>query len=411
MNDLSEGNEMLDNNTDDTILNRERALEVCDAVNLTRVLVGIESTDPGVFEGEIAGFVCDWFDHRGIETVREEVLPGRFNVMARIPGICEGPALVFICHMDTVVAGDGWLGEYPPFGAVMKDGKIYGRGACDMKSGLACAMTVFACMASLRRRLQYPLVFIGTVDEEDFMRGSEAAIRSGWVTEKDWILDMEPTGGQIQVAHKGRTWFEITVEGITAHAGTPWKGADAVACISEAICEMRRGILACPSHEDLGISTVTFGQIEGGYRPYVVPDRARVWIDMRLVPPMNQEKAEELVQTALDHACLQVPGCRGSYVVTGSRPTVEKDPDSLLLARLKEAADEVTGQETVISTFPGYTDTAVISGILGNHSCMSYGPGDLEMAHKPNEYVECADIERCENVIRRLAEKMVFDCE
>lgn len=407
MNHMNGVDEMMSNNSDALVPWRERALEVCDAVGLTRVLVGIESTDPGVFEGEIAGFVCDWFSFRGIETVREEVLPGRFNVMARIPGVCEGPALVFICHMDTVVAGDGWSEEFPPFGAVMKDGKIYGRGACDMKSGLACAMTVFARMAACRRRLQYPLVFIGTMDEEDFMRGSEAAIRSGWVTEKDWILDMEPTNGQIQVAHKGRTWFEVTVEGITAHAGTPWKGADAVACISETICEIRRGILACPSHEDLGVSTVTFGQIEGGYRPYVVPDRAKVWIDMRLVPPMNLEKAEELVQTALDHACRQVPGCRGSYVVTGSRPPVEKDPDSLLLARLKEAADEITGQETVISTFPGYTDTAVISGILGNHNCMSYGPGDLEMAHKPDEYVRCADIERCEKVIRRLAEKMV----
>lgn len=384
------------------------ALAASDAVSLTRELVRIESTDPGAFEGQISEFVCDWFDQREIETVREEVLPGRFNVMAKIPGMEEGPALVFICHMDTVVVGDGWSEEFPPFGAVMKKGRIYGRGACDMKSGLACAMTVFARMAACRRRLRNPLVFIGTVDEEDFMRGSEAAIRSGWVTERDWILDMEPTNGQIQVAHKGRTWFEITVEGITAHAGTPWKGADAIACISETICEIRRRILVCPFHEDLGVSTVTFGQIEGGYRPYVVPDRARVWVDMRLVPPMNREKAEVLVQEALEHACREVPGCKGCYVVTGSRPPVEKDPDSLLLAGLKEAADEVTGRETVISTFPGYTDTAVIAGILGNHDCMSYGPGNLEMAHKPNEYVECADIERCEKVLWQLAEKMCF---
>ncbi|MDO5410819.1 MAG: M20 family metallopeptidase [Lachnospiraceae bacterium] len=398
-----------------------------DAVLLIRELVGIDSTDPGAFEGEISEFVCDWFARRGIETVRDEVLPGRFNVMARIEGRRKGPALVFICHMDTVVAGDGWSELTPPFGAVDRGGRIYGRGACDMKSGLACAMTVFAGMAekisegfggksaeipdvkSVEVFLpEFPFVFIGTVDEEDFMRGAEAAIKRGWVSKQDWILDMEPTNGQIQVAHKGRTWFEMTVKGVTAHAGTPWKGADAVACISEAVCEIRREILACPSHEDLGSSTVTFGQIEGGYRPYVVPDRAKAWIDMRLVPPMNTEKAEILVKNALFHACQTVKGCHAEYVITGSRPPVEKDPDSVLLLNLKDAADEITGKDTVISTFPGYTDTAVIAGILGNHNCMSYGPGDLEMAHKPNEYVECADILRCQAVLWRLAEKMCF---
>lgn len=379
-----------------------------ETIALTQSLVRINSTDPGAYEGEISQFICSWFAERGIQTTKEEVLPGRFNVMARLDGYREGPALVFICHMDTVVAGDGWSEEYPPFGAILKDGKIYGRGACDMKSGLACAMMAFYRMSIRRRRPEYPLIFIGTVDEEDFMSGAEAAIQSGWVSKEDWILDMEPTNGQIQVAHKGRTWFEITMEGVTAHAGTPWKGADAIAGLSEAICEIRRGIQNCPPHRDMGMSTVTFGQIEGGYRPYVVPDHAKVWVDMRLVPPTDQEAAEKLVQKALDRACEAVPGCKGSYKITGSRPAVEKHPDSLLLEKLKESVEQVTGRDTAVSFFPGYTDTAVIAGILGNRNCMSYGPGNLELAHKPNEYVECADIIRCEQVLEVLAENMVF---
>lgn len=139
---------------------------------------------------------------------RQEVLPGRFNLMAELPGPEEEPALVWICHMDTVVVGEGWTRD--PFGAEEEHGLLYGRGACDMKSGLACALSAFAKTAAAvaeGRKLCRRLVFIGSVDEEDFMRGSEAAIAAGWVRRQDWVLDTEPTDGQIQVAHKGRTWF------------------------------------------------------------------------------------------------------------------------------------------------------------------------------------------------------------
>ena len=171
-----------------------------------------------------------------------------------------------------------------------------------MKSGLACALTAFSgILKKVGRGMRpvRPLVFIGTVDEEDFMRGVEAAIRWGWATKQDWYLDTEPTDGQIQVAHKGRLWFELTMEGITAHASNPWKGADAIAAMAEAVSLIRRRIKDCPAHHDLGISTVTFGQIEGGYRPYVVPDRCRVWIDMRLVPPTDTAAAKRIMDCLL----------------------------------------------------------------------------------------------------------------
>ena len=280
-----------------------------------------------------------------------------------------------------------------------------------MKSGLACALTAFSGIlkkVGQGARPARPLVFIGTVDEEDFMRGVEAAIRWGWATKQDWYLDTEPTDGQIQVAHKGRLWFELTMEGITAHASNPWKGADAIAAMAEAVSLIRRRIKDCPAHHDLGISTVTFGQIEGGYRPYVVPDRCRVWIDMRLVPPTDTAAAKRIMDEAVRTAQDEVPGVKGSYVVTGDRPYVEKDDQSPLLAALRRAALEVTGREAEVGSFNGYTDTAVIAGTLGNHNCMSYGPGSLELAHKPNESVPFEDVRRCGWVLGRLAEDVVF---
>lgn len=380
-----------------------------DAMELTMKLVRIDSTDPGACEGEIGTFIFQYLKDLGVPVIKKEVLPGRFNIMAKVEGEEDAPALVYICHMDTVTTGEGWT--VSPFGAEVIRGRIYGRGACDMKSGLACALSAFTSMALKARNGKKPgrsLVFIGTVDEEDFMRGAEAAIADGWVSKDSWVLDTEPTNGQIEVAHKGRTWFEITVNGITAHASTPWKGADAIAAMAEIIAAIRRRIAACPVHPDLGASTVTFGQIEGGYRPYVVPDSCRVGIDMRLVPPTDTAGAAAIVEDAIAAATKEIPGITAAYQITGNRPYVEKDEQSPLLNALSRACEEVTGEPAPVSFFPGYTDTAVIAGTLGNHNCMSYGPGDLELAHKPDEYVPCEDILRCEEVLTRLADNLLF---
>lgn len=393
------------------------------AWRLTQGLVRIDSSDPGAYEGEIEqhikGLVEAYIaklDSPALDAaeVRElEVLPGRRNLMVTVPGLSDEPPLVYICHMDTVTLGDGWDADIPPLGAIVCDDKLYGRGACDMKGGLACAIA--ALVHTLERVAAVDALphrgfsLICSVDEEDFMRGSEAAIDAGWVGSREWVLDTEPTDGQIQVAHKGRTWFEIEMTGVTAHASQPWKGADAVAAMSEVVCALRHAFAALPVHDELGPSTVTFGQIEGGYRPYVVPDHAKVWVDMRLTPPTDTAAATRMVEQAIAGAEAAVPGCHGSYTVTGDRPAIERDPGSPLLAALKRAADDVTGADTTVGFFTGYTDTAVIAGKTGNRNCMSYGPGSLSLAHKPNEYVPHADIVRCQNVLIALADNALWD--
>ena len=393
------------------------------AWRLAQDLVRIDSSDPGAYEGAIERYIktmvgerLERLNHPALDAVRIEeleVLPGRRNLMVTVPSLSDEPRLVYICHMDTVTLGDGWDADIAPLGAVVCNDKLYGRGACDMKGGLACAITALvhalervAAEGELPRR---GFSLICSVDEEDFMRGSEAAIDAGWVGSREWVLDTEPTDGQIQVAHKGRTWFEIEMTGVTAHASQPWKGADAVAAMAEAVCALRNAFAALPVHEELGPSTITFGQIEGGYRPYVVPDHAKVWVDMRLTPPTDTAAATRMVEQAIAGAEAAVPGCHGSYAVTGDRPAIERDPGSPLLAALKRAADDVTGAETTVGFFTGYTDTAVIAGKTGNRNCMSYGPGSLALAHKPNEYVPHADIVRCQNVLIALADNTLWD--
>lgn len=393
------------------------------AWRLAQDLVKIDSSDPGAYEGEIEqhikGLVEAYIaklDSPALDAaeVRElEVLPGRRNLMITVPGVSDEPQLVYICHMDTVTLGDGWDADIAPLGAVVRNDKLYGRGACDMKGGLACAIAALvhtleriAAKGALPHR---GFSLICSVDEEDFMRGSEAAIDAGWIGSREWVLDIEPTDEQIQVAHKGRTWFEIEMAGVTAHASQPWKGADAVAAMAEVVCSLRRAFAALPAHDELGPSTITFGQIEGGYRPYVVPDRAKVWVDMRLTPQTDTAAATRMVEQAIAGAEAAVPGCHGSYTVTGDRPAIERNPSSPLLAALKRAADDVTDADTTVGFFTGYTDTAVIAGKTGNHNCMSYGPGSLALAHKPNEYVPHADIVRCQNVLIALVDNTLWD--
>lgn len=395
------------------------------AWRLAQDLVKIDSSDPGAYEGEIEQHIKGLVEAYiakldspvlGAAEVRElEVLPGRHNLMITVPGMSDEPRLVYICHMDTVTLGDGWDAGIPPLGAIVRDDKLYGRGACDMKGGLACAIAALvhvleriAASGELPRR---GFSLICSVDEEDFMRGSEAAINAGWVGSREWVLDTEPTDGQIQVAHKGRTWFEIEMAGVTAHASQPWKGSDAVAAMAEVVCALRRSFMTLPVHDELGPSTITFGQTEGGYRPYVVPDNAKVWVDMRLTPPTDTAAAVRMVEQAIAGAEAAVPGCHGSYTVTGDRPAIERDPGSPLLAALKHAADSVTGADTTVGFFTGYTDTAVIAGKTGNRNCMSYGPGSLALAHKPNEYVPHADIVRCQQVLIALANNTLWGAD
>lgn len=392
------------------------------AWRLAQELVRIDSSDPGAYESEIEHFIKGLIEQQlaqldspvldAVQIAELEVLPGRRNLMVTVPGLSDEPRLVYICHMDTVTLGDGWDAGIPPLGAIVRDDKLYGRGACDMKGGLACAIAALvhtlervAADGALPRR---GFSLICSVDEEDVMRGSEAAIAAGWVGSHEWVLDTEPTDGQIQVAHKGRTWFEIEITGVTAHASQPWKGADAVAAMAEAVCALRHAFTALPVHDELGPSTITFGQIEGGHRPYVVPDHAKVWVDMRLTPLTDTAAATRMVEQAIAGAETAVPGCHGSYTVTGDRPAIERDPSSPLLAALKRTADDATDADTTVGFFTGYTDTAVIAGKTGNRNCMSYGPGSLALAHKPNEYVPHADIVRCQNVLIALVDNTLW---
>lgn len=381
--------------------------EAREEVRLTQEMVRIESSNPGTYEGAIAGFVYDWLRRNtSARVIREPVHPGRDNIVAVLRGASRAHDLTYICHMDTMPAGEGW--DRPPFGAEIAGGRLYGRGACDMKAGLAAAMIAFRNISRLGKPLAFDFQLIATVNEEDAMTGAEQAVRDGYVNADSYVLDAEPTDSRIQAGHKGKTWFELTTRGRTCHASMPQRGCDAIAAMAEIITRIKRGVAELPVHPEMGPCTAVFGTIQGGWNPYIVPDVCRATLDMRLTPPTTNAQSIALVQKAAAEGLAAVPGAVCSCEVTAQRPAIERDGGSFLLARLRSAAAEVTGGELPVDFFPGYTDTAVIAAMTGCRNCMSFGPGSLEQAHRPNEFVPCEEITRSAAVMTRLAEEILL---
>ncbi len=405
-----------------------------EAVELTKQLVQIESTDPGKYEAKISMLLeklikteikkyenrllekAEENDNKLYEAVclkREEVEKGRDNLILNVKGKnSKLPEMVILCHMDTVVKGEGWSSDDLTFSGKIEDGKLYGRGAADMKSGMACALTAvmkeIQNIAIERQLPEHGIKLILTVDEEDYMRGSGKLLDDNLVRSIDYLLDTEPTDGIVQNCHKGRSWFKVDVHGVTAHASMPWEGADAIYAAALFITRLKSEVDKLENDPVMGATSIVFGTAEGGYRPYVVPDHASVTIDVRTVPPCCTETIKELIEKISKEIENEINGINIQYIITGDRDGVKPVADSSLLMKMKDAI-ELCGYEFKTGVFPGYTDSAVIGSVLGNRDCMSYGPGMLRLAHKPDEYVEIKDIFRVTEVLEKLLEIMRKD--
>ncbi len=376
-----------------------------DELQLCQALVRIDSSNPGAYEAGMTAYIeklAEKYLPAAVRIETAEVLPERSNIMLTLPGESE-KELVLICHQDTVPLGPDWTRD--PLGATVEEGRLYGRGSCDMKGGFAAALAAFLTVAAeygsrdaLPKRT---LKLIGSCDEEADMHGAEKAVEMGWVDRNSLVLDTEPTDNSIQTAHKSRFWFSLCMHGKAAHASEPWEGADAIAAMGLAIAALRRKVNALEEDPFLGRTTLTFGQIRGGIHPYQVPAECEVSIDMRVLPQYSMADVQAMILAAAEEAATEIPGIRPELIVTGQRPAVPHYPDSVLLRRLQEAVRQVAG-EPVVKPFPGYTDTAVIAGLTGNENTMSYGPGSLDQAHKPDEFVPIADLHRCRQVYELL---------
>ena len=190
-----------------------------EAVELTRELVRLPSENPPATEQRVGEFVAQWLRRvPGVEVEVFEVQPGRSNVVGRLRSGSSAPAVAILAHMDTVPVGDGWSKD--PFGGEIEHGRLYGRGSCDMKAGLACAMVALKRAAAQKSSPRRDILVCATVDEEgSHMLGGMDLIRHGIVDKDSFVVATEPTGLEIIIAHKGLVWLEVEAIGKLAHAG------------------------------------------------------------------------------------------------------------------------------------------------------------------------------------------------
>lgn len=367
------------------------AIEPGELTELLRELVRRPSPNPPGAEGAVAELLAAWCQRLGLRTEVEEVAPGRPNVYAAL-GPADTPGLLFLGHTDTVPAGDGWTHE--PFGADLVDGRVIGRGAADMKAGIAAAVIAMAALQRSGVELTRPVALAAVVDEEETGAGVRALLaRPGFGAAA--AIVPEPTELQTIIACRGNCYVAVEVTGRSAHAGSLQEGRNAIYGAVRVV-EAIRGLhdqLAGRRHPLLGAGSWSVGMIEGGSGTAMVPDRCRVSADRRLLPGETGEDARAEVQAAV--ASLQLDaaelGVRTELLM--EIPSFEVPPGHDLVSAARRASLDAGAPEQPVAGWTAACDGGYLMRDAGIPSIV-LGPGSVvDQAHRPDESVPVAELE------------------
>jgi acetylornithine deacetylase len=371
-----------------------------EAVRLLQQLVSIPSINPRgkalPAEADMAAAVADWLRKRGIGVEIQEVLPGRPNVLARVPGRDQSRTLLLESHLDTVEV-DGMTVD--PFGGVVKDGRLYGRGACDDKGPLVAMMLALAAFANERPPVD--VVLAAAMDEEHQFKGI-----SHLIAQDDKFVAAivgEPTEMELIIAHKGVLRFTVTTLGRACHSSTPWEGENAIQRMAAVLdyirTEMEPAALA-KTHPRVGPATWAATLISGGAAVNTIPDTCTIHLDRRLLPGEEPagvwaEAREAFLRLIPDRITVGDP-----YLLDYA---LETDPASPIV--------EMLGRAVRRAGFPGtirgvnYGTDASKTARAGIPSVV-FGPGSIRQAHSADEFIEIDQVEAAAgilvNVIRDL---------
>ncbi len=360
----------------------ERAVEtLCELIAIPSVNPEDGEPRPGLGERAVADYLMRRLEAAGCEVEMVEVAPGRPNVFGRISGGAGSPFML-AGHMDTVGVA-GYPGAFDP---LVADGSVHGRGACDMKGGLAA----FVEMADLiaRRRLTPPgdIVIAGLADEEHRMIGSVAAgaMDHGCAA----AIVGEPTSLAAAPCHRGEIGMRLTVRGVAAHSSRPELGVNAISHMAEVVRRLDDYpalLAAAEPHPLAGRGSYSAGVIRGGTMVSIVPDRCVLDVDRRILPGEDaasvRNEIEQLLE-GLDVAIdLEIEG------PTWDNPPLDTDPAEPVVQHLARAHTAVTGKSAEVVAVPYCTD-----GPNLRIPAVIYGPGSIDVAHSVNEHVRIDEL-------------------
>lgn len=393
-----------------------------DLVALTRDLIRIPTLNP---PGENYRDICEYLDNRlakhGFETqlIRAVGTPGdsekypRWNIIARKDGGAPGECIHFNSHTDVVEVGRGW--SMDPFGGEVKDGKIYGRGACDMKGGLAASIIAAETFIETYPAFAGAIEISGTADEESGGYGGVAYLAEQGFFDPERVQHViipEPLNkDRICLGHRGGWWAEIETKGEIAHGSMPFLGDCAVRHMGAVLNAFEDKLFPAMAarHTDMPVvpdgarqSTMNINSIHGGQAEqsadfdglpaHCVPDTCRIVIDRRFLieEPLDQVRGEV---TALLEG-LKANRADFDYELTEINAVLPSmtDQNAPIVQTVSSAIQDVMGKEAQYVASPGTYDQKHIDRIGKLKNCIAYGPGILELAHKPDEYVGIDDM-------------------
>lgn len=371
-----------------------------DGIELLRRMVCIDSRNPSLVPGApgelaLATFLRDTLASWGLEARLQEAAPGRPNVVATLRGSGGGRSLMFNGHLD-VVGIEGMT--HPPFDAFERDGRVYGRGASDMKGGVAA---MCAAAARLRGRLKGDLVITGVVDEEWQSVGTSALIAAG--IRADAAIVTEPTRLGMMPAHKGFAWLQATLHGRAAH-GSRWDlGVDAIRHAGLLLAELDRidrEELPLRHHALLGRPSLHASSIEGGIGLSTYPDRCVLRVERRTIPGETADDALRELRSACARVRSMLPNLRVDAELLFAQPPSDVEADAPIA---KALASVITAQRLDATPIgmSAWTDAALLNA--AGIPALCFGPGDMGLAHAAEEYIDVHEVDRATGMLADLA--------
>ena len=357
-------------------------------------LVAIDSMNsdlvPGAAgEAAIAAFIADWLRAAGLEVRVEEVQPGRPNVIGIARGSGGGRSLLLNGHIDTV----GVTGMSAPFIPRVRDGRLYGRGAYDMKGGVAACMV--AAVEAAKLKLRGDVIVTAVIDEEYAGMGTLAVAEH---TRADAAIVAEPTELQLVVAHKGFVWLEVETEGVAAHGSRPHLGVDAIVKMGGVLAGLDRlvGELSRrPAHPLLGPPSVHASTIQGGGEWSTYPDRCTLAVERRLLPGETGDAAEAELQAIVAALAAADPAFRATVRRDLVRSPLETPVGAPIISAVRQAAGDALDRLVEPAGVSFWTDAASLheAGI----PTLLFGPLGAG-AHAVEEWVDLASVQTCAEI-------------
>ncbi len=347
--------------------------------------------------------MADYFEKRlndlklDVETV--EVADGRRNVWGRLKGTGDGPTIMLAGHLDTV----GVAGYETPYEPRHKNGRIYGRGSCDMKAGLVSYLEVVRLLIESNEPLKGDLIIAGVIDEEHAMIGSKHFGEHG--PHVDYAIIAEPSSLAVSPKHRGQINLSIRTAGLSAHSSMPENGINAIyhmGAIINAIQTYAEELTKRTPDPMCGTPTCSIGVIKGGENVTSIPGFCEIEVDRRTIPGENFDSVLEELTEILDLLAKDIPNFEYEFLPPNlNTPPLSTDLVSPIVRSIIESCEHVTGIPPEIIPFPGSTDAP-------NFGCPSVicGAGALAQAHSLNEFVEISEIKSAVEIYIRAIRSM-----